>query len=270
MTKKTKKKAVHKKSTSRKAKDAEPMLVNHDVVQTIEPLAKSLRLYHRHEVKGLDAIPKKGKAIIAVNHSLATYDIALLVQAIYQETGRLVRPLIDRLFYKIPYLGDLMNAVGCSAGNKANAQKLLDDRQLLLVAPGGMREALKPHYEKYQIKWITRKGFIRTAIETQTPIILAICPMADDLYKVYPWAVTKWMYKYLKIPIFIATGVGPTPIPRPVKLIHYLSKPIKPPRMTSDPEKLEAQIDRFHKKVLTHLEDLMQVAMEKNLLTEKK
>lgn len=252
-----------------KMQEEEVLPINTDIVDLVEPIAKSLRLYHRHEVRGLENIPKRGKAILAVNHSLATYDIALLVHAVYHHSGRLIRPLIDRLFYKIPFLGDFMGALGCSSGNKNNALKLIEDKQLILIAPGGMREALRPHNEKYQTKWGERKGFIRTSIETQTPIILGICPMADDLYKVYPWAVTKWMYKYLKLPVFVATGVGYSPIPKPVKLTHYLSKPIKPPRMAKDPEKLAAQIERFHKKVIGISEQLMIVAMEKNLVKEK-
>ena len=237
--------------------------INHDVIDLVEPAVSSLRLYHRHEVIGLENIPKRGKAIIAVNHSLATYDMALLIHAIFLNSGRIVRPLIDRLFFKFPYLGEFMNAVGCSAGNKQNAATLLKDRQMILVAPGGMRESLRPHYEKYQFKWDKRKGFIQTAIENQAPIILGVCPAADDLYKVYPSKITKWMYQRLKLPVFFARGVGPTPIPRPIKLVHYLSEPIKPPRMSKDPEKRQAQIDRFHKKVMKASEDLMQKAMLK-------
>ena len=131
-----------------------------------------------------------------------------------------------------------------------------------------MREALKPSNEQYQTMWHARKGFVRTSIDTQTPIIIGVCPQADDLYNVYPSKLTKIMYKYLKIPVFFATGVGPTPIPKPVKLVHHLSKPIKPPRMTTDPEKVETQVDRFHKKILAEYEKMMDVAMDKNLLNK--
>jgi 1-acyl-sn-glycerol-3-phosphate acyltransferase len=245
-----------------KSRDLENVVhINHDIVDLVEPAISSLRLYHRHEVIGLENIPKRGKAIIAVNHSLATYDMALLIHAIFLHSGRIVRPLIDRLFFKFPYLGEFMNAVGCSAGNKKNAATLLKERQIILVAPGGMRESLRPHYEKYQFKWDKRKGFIQTAIEQQAPIILGACPSADDLYKVYPSKITKWMYQRLKLPVFFARGVGPTPIPRPIKLTHYLSEPIKPPRMSKDPEKRKAQIDRFHQKVIKRSEELMQEAI---------
>ena len=232
--------------------------INQEIWTSIEPIAKALRLYHRHRVVGIDNLPKNGKSLLVANHSLATYDMALLIHAIYFETGRFVRPLVDNLFYKFPFLGKFMDAVGCQAGTKENARQLLQERNLVLVAPGGMREALRPSTEKYKTLWDKRKGFARLAIETGTPVILAICPRADDLYKVYPSTLTKWMYKHLKIPFFLATGMGGSPLPRPVRLVHFLSAPIKPPKMSSRPEVFEKQVVEFHAKVIKISLDMLQ------------
>jgi 1-acyl-sn-glycerol-3-phosphate acyltransferase len=231
--------------------------INQEIWTSLEPIAKALRLYHRHEVVGMDRLPKRGKALLIANHSLATYDMILLIHAVYLQTGRFVRPLVDKLFYKFPFLGQLMDAVGCQSGTKENARQLLENRNLVLIAPGGMREALRPSSEKYQTVWDKRKGFIRISIETNTPIILAICPRADDLYQVYPTKITKWMYKHLKIPFFLATGMGGTPLPKPVRLVHFLSAPIRPPKMSSDPEKFEQQVDEFHAKIAKISQDML-------------
>ena len=104
------------------------------------PITLGLRLYHRHEVHGLDNIPKSGPVIIACNHSLATYDISLLMTAVYQKLNRFPRALIDRAFYKIPGLGELMEKLGCIVGSPENAQSLLSNGELLYLAPGGMQE----------------------------------------------------------------------------------------------------------------------------------
>lgn len=234
--------------------------VNQDLWTSLEPLAKAIRLYHRHRVVGLDNLPKRGGALLVANHSLATYDMALLIHAIYMETGRIVRPLIDKLFYKIPFLGSLMDALGCHSGNRDNAKQLLESKSLVLVAPGGMREALRSSTEKYTTIWDKRKGFARLSIETQTPVILAICPRADDLYQVYPTKLTKWMYKHLKLPVFLAAGIGGTPIPKPVRLVHFLSTPIKPPKMSDDPEIFEKQVTEFHLKVMKMGQEMLRNA----------
>lgn len=62
------------------------------------PVVNALRGYHTHQVYGMENIPKEGPAILASNHSLATYDLIMLYGAIYEQTGRMVRPLMDRLF----------------------------------------------------------------------------------------------------------------------------------------------------------------------------
>ena len=232
-------------------------VINQEIWTSIEPVAKALRLYHRHQVIGIDNLPKRGKSLLVANHSLATYDMALLIHAIYYETGRFVRPLVDNLFYKIPFLGKLMDSVGCQEGTKENARQLLEERNLVLVAPGGMREALRPSSEKYTTLWDKRKGFAKLSIETNTPVILAICPRADDLYKVYPNTLTKWMYKHLKVPFFLATGVGGTPLPKPVRLVHFLSAPIRPPKMSEDPAIFEKQVAEFHAKVIKISHDML-------------
>ena len=70
-------------------------------VSKIVPFLNVVRVYHEHEVKGMGHIPQDGAALLVVNHSLATYDIGLLFAAIYESTGRIVRPLADNLFFKI-------------------------------------------------------------------------------------------------------------------------------------------------------------------------
>ncbi len=222
------------------------------------PLMNAIRAYHQHEVHGLENIPEHGPAIVASNHSLATYDMLLLMTAVYLEHGRIPRSLIDRAFYVVPKVGEIMERLGCIVGNPDNAVTLLENGELLYLAPGGMRESLRPSEERYQIKWNRRKGFARLSIETGAPVILAACPHADDIFKVYDNSFTKWIYQQFRLPFFIARGVGPTLIPRPVKLDHFLSKPIYPPKMASDPAVVKRQVYNFHKKLTLKMNEMLQ------------
>ena len=218
------------------------------------PLTRGLRAYHRHEVVGMSEFPRAGGALVVANHSLATYDIMLLMAAIYRETGRIPRPLIDRAFFKFPLLGDIMEYMGSMEGSRESAQKLLLEDEIVTVAPGGMREALKPSNQRYQIHWAKRKGFAKMAIKTQKPIVLAACPKADDIYDVYENKITPWIYKNFKLPFFIARGVGPTPLPKPVKLVHFLSKPLAPPES-------EADLEDFHQMLINEMKSLITQAV---------
>jgi 1-acyl-sn-glycerol-3-phosphate acyltransferase len=218
---------------------------------------RAIRHYHGHEVVGMHNIPRSGRALIVVNHSLATYDIGLLFNAIFDHHRRSPRPLADNLFFRSRLLAQFIAEIGGVQGRVDEAQKLLKQGELVAVAPGGMREGLRPNTQRYQLRWERRKGFIRLALQTRTPIILAMCPAADDIFDVYENPLTSWAYKKMRIPFFLARGIGPTFLPRPVKLIHYVDTPILPPRPLKDIEAFEDQVERLHQKVTERAETLM-------------
>jgi len=227
--------------------------LNQELIDKILPVVRSLQAYHRHKVFGLEHVPDDSAALIVCNHSLATYDITLLATEIYNEKGRICRSLVDRLFFKLPYLGQFIQATGGIEGSQQVASELLLGGNLVAVAPGGMREALRPSFERYQVLWDERKGFAKLALNTQVPVILAACPRADDIYEVYPSKLTQWCYKQFRIPVFLARGLGPTPIPRPVKLVHFLSEPIYPPKPSTSKAGFTRQVNNFHDKLVQRM-----------------
>jgi 1-acyl-sn-glycerol-3-phosphate acyltransferase len=237
--------------------------VSDDLIsKTLMPLAKAFQLYHRHEVIGLGHVPRKGRCLVVCNHSLATYDIFLLCASIYQSRSRIVRPLIDRTFFRFPGLGEFMTWLGAVQGSQGSAKSLLGEDNIVCVAPGGMRESLRPSTERYQIRWDRRMGFARLAMETGTPIVLAACPKADDIYEVYPNPLTTWTYNLLRLPLPIARGVGLSALPRPVKLVHYLSEPIQPPKPLENEEAFKKQLQRFHHRLVKRMETLIGEAIQ--------
>lgn len=213
-------------------------------------LTRALGRWHRHDVVGLEHVPAEGPVLLAVNHSLATYDIALLCAKIYKRHGRLPRGLADRAMFTGPDGGRLARSLGFVEGTPENGQHLLATGQLAVVAPGGMREALRPSDERYHVRWATRRGFVRLAMQTGTPIVLAACPDADRLYHVYDNQLTKLVYAKARLPLPIVRGWGPTLVPRPVRLTHVLSPPQLPP---SDDVHDDVAVETWH----THLVDVM-------------
>jgi 1-acyl-sn-glycerol-3-phosphate acyltransferase len=236
--------------------------INIEIIKKIDPFIRGMRAYHQHEVQGMESIPDQGKTLLVLTHSLATYDIAFLIHSILKEKSRLARPLVDRLFYKIPFGSEIIESIGGIQGTPNKAKELLNLGEIVAVAPGGMQEALKAPKEKYKIMWDKRKGFAKLAIESQAPVVIAVCPNADDMYDLIPNKFTDWAYEKLKIPLFLAKGIGYTPIPKPVSLTHLLSKPIKPPKMLQDPIAHKRQVTRFHKKLITIANDLIDSAVE--------
>jgi len=224
-------------------------------IERFRPWMEALARYHRHEVIGLHHVPAHGRALLVVNHSLATYDGALLGLAIHDATGRLPMGLGDNLIFRTPGLRRVASRVGIVPARPETGERLLEDERLVAVAPGGMREALRPSHERYRVRWARRKGFVRLALRLQTPVILAACPAADDLYTVYEAVWTKLAYKHLKVPLPLVRGLGPTAIPRPVKLTHYIAPPLVPPPLYEP--RLEGQVDALHARFVATMQALL-------------
>jgi 1-acyl-sn-glycerol-3-phosphate acyltransferase len=216
-----------------------------------------LAAYHHYHVVGHEHIPAEGPCLLAVNHSLATYDILLLNNHIYKKTGRIPRGLMDRWFFKLKWMSDLMDSMGAVEGRPEKARELLDNNEIVCVAPGGMRESIRPSTERYQVIWDQRKGFAKLALETQAPVILAACPKADDIFDIYPNKLSLQIYKKFKLPFAIIRGIGPTPLPRPIELVHFLSEPIQPPPPANTEEGRKKQLDKFHTLLIDRMHTLI-------------
>ncbi len=228
-------------------------------VKQINRVYKVFSKYHKHKVFGIEHIPKEGRALIAVNHSLATYDIGMLQYQIYKHCGRFPRGFADNAFFKIPLIGRIAGKSGAVPGRHHVGEFLLKEKEeLVLVAPGGMREALRPKQEKYKVKWEKRKGFVKLALKTQTPIILAACPHADDLYEVNESKLTKLVYKNLKLPLPMIEGGRRAVKPKKVKLTHYIRPPLMPPKVDVQNEAaFNNALDQWHNLVVQEMNLLM-------------
>lgn len=225
------------------------------ILERARKLLLPLYRYHRFEISGLEHIPKEGPALLVVHHSLATYDGFLLGDAIFRGTGRLPRGLGDDRLFQIPGVRDVIRAVGIVPASPEAGEQMLKDGQVVGVAPGGMWESLRPRQERRRSRWEGRRGFVRLALRTGVPMIFGACPAADDIYTVYPSRVTNAVYKRLHVPVPVARGVGPTLLPRPVKIRAFLSEPLHPP--TWDPEQEEKQVEDLYLSACTRMASLL-------------
>jgi 1-acyl-sn-glycerol-3-phosphate acyltransferase len=229
-----------------------------EILEKLRPLLLLARAYHDHEVVGLEHVPTEGPVLMAVNHSLASYDIFLLCGVILDQLQRVPTALGDNLIFRTPTLRRMATAAGVVPANPINGEEVLRRGRLVIVAPGGMREALRPGEERYKLRWDRRKGFVRLALRSGSPIQLAACPNADRMYRVYENSLTKLAYKRFKIPLPFLRGWGPSLLPRPVKLVHLLSEPLHPEPV--DEERFTEQVDDWHATVCARMEALMEEA----------
>ena len=225
--------------------------------QAAKKLGDALRTYHQYSVEGLQHIPKTGPVLVVAHHSLATYDIGLLSAAIRDAQGRAPITLVDRLIFKIPMLGEFLGSIGCVEAAPEEATRLLHEGNIVIVAPGGMREALRPSDARYTTSWQERYGFARLAIDTQVPVVCAACPSADDLYDVYPSFVTNFFLKRFHLPVPLLRGIGLTVLPRAQKLVHFIAAPMAPPAPLEG-EAFAAQSRTFAQAVAARMNTLLE------------
>ena len=221
-----------------------------------------VRGYFRYEVIGLENVPAAGRAVLVANHGILPVDALLLHYAIKDAFGRWPRGLTDRRIFRIPLLRQIFMDLGIVVAHPDTGQALLEQEKIVTIMPGGSREAFKPSRERYQLMWKRRKGFVRLAIQTGSPIIPAVCIGNDELYNVFfdGYELSERIYgKEALLPITLPIGLGPVPLP--AKLTHYVGKPIRfryKPEDAEDPKK----VARLHRRVVRVMQELLKRGLQ--------
>src|SRR3954454_11399717 len=130
--------------------------------------------YFRADVKGLEKIPAEGPVLLVGNHSGGnlTPDTTVFTLAFVTYFGveRKFYQLAHNLVLAMPGLGWLRK-YGTVAASPTNADLALDQGSVLLVYPGGDYEVHRPSWETGKVDFGGRKGWIRLALEKDTPIV---------------------------------------------------------------------------------------------------
>ena len=131
-------------------------------------------------LRGAEHLPP-GRALLLANHAFG-WDAALAIALVRRATGRRVWVLGEHLWWRVPFLRGVAADAGVVDGTPANVDRLLDRDELVLVMPGGLREALKPRELRYRLLWAGRYGFVRAAVRNQAPLVPLATFGADDWF----------------------------------------------------------------------------------------
>jgi 1-acyl-sn-glycerol-3-phosphate acyltransferase len=198
------------------------MLARHEPPEQLETAESIPALTHRMlralgwtgqrlhvDIAGLENLPS-GRALLVTNHAFG-FDAALLMARIETLTGRRVWALGEHAWWRVPGVRRLAAAAGTVDGTQENADRLLSGDELVLVLPGGLREALKPRELRYRLLWGNRYGFVRAALRNRAPLVPVASLGADDVFDLVGNAFERASRLHL-----------PFPVPRPA---HLLSVP---------------------------------------------
>ncbi len=136
------------------------------------PSALLYHYYFRVEVNDIDRVPD-GRLLLIANHSgQFAYDGSMLSTAMLLRgrPPRICRGMGEYFLWRVPFMGILASRMGTLVGTPENCVSMLDHGECVMVFPEGARGANKPFHKRYQLQRFGR-GFMRLALETDTPIV---------------------------------------------------------------------------------------------------
>ena len=191
----------------------------------------------------MDRIPVEapGPLLFVGNHTLyGMLDIPHLYLELIDRHGIALRSLGDHAHFRLPGWGQVLEHFGAVDGTPANCDSLLAAGEPVLVFPGGAREVAKRKGEKYTLVWKNRFGFVKLAMRHGCTIVPFAMMGGDDAWDIVwdaedmqssPFAgLINAAYEALEVPqdsMFpIAKGMGPSMLPKPVRLYFSIGEPI--------------------------------------------
>lgn len=216
-----------------------------------------IKRYFRAEVRGLDAVPPVGGALLVSNHSggMLTPDVMVFAPAFYDKFGfdRPVFTLAHSALFIGP-IGEWLHRAGVIEANRANAEKALHAGALV-----------RPTFEN-KIDFAGRTGYIRTAIESAVPIVpmVSIGAQESQLFLTRGnWLAKRLGLERLRAEILPVTfgfpfGLSvffPPNLPLPTKIVTQVLEPIDVVEEFGEDPDVDA--------VDAHVRKVMQTALDK-------
>lgn len=208
----------------------DPFGLDPDVAKSVvTALSFFHRLYFRTETFGLENIPPK-RALLVANHSgQIPIDGAILGTSLFLDMNppRVGRAMIEKWAVTLPFASTFFNKVGQVVGVPENARRLLAMEELLIVFPEGVRGISKPFSQRYQLQPFG-SGFMRLAIETDTPIVPVAIVGAEEQY--VNLGNLRWAAKSLGLPVLPMVPQVLVPggqLPLPMKYRIYFGEPLR-------------------------------------------
>jgi 1-acyl-sn-glycerol-3-phosphate acyltransferase len=200
------------------------------------------RVYFRTVVRGIENLPQ-GRVLVVANHSgQVPVDGVIAAAAGFLDANppRMLRAMVEKWSQTLPFVSTFFTRCGQVVGVPENATRLLQRGEAILVFPEGTRGLSKTFGQRYQLADFGL-GFMRLALETDTPIVPLAIVGAEEQYisvgNVRPLAKLFRMPSFPIVPQLLFPG-GQLPLPTKYRL--YFGEPL---RFQGDPDDDDAVIE---------------------------
>ncbi|MFC6886784.1 MULTISPECIES: lysophospholipid acyltransferase family protein [Actinomadura] len=211
------------------------------LIRAAEAALRPWRAWTSPVFHGLDGLPERGPALLVGNHTVyGVVDAPLIFFEIHRRRGIWVRSLADHVHWQVPVWRTVMDLGGSVDGTRDNCRALLRDGQMVVVFPGGAREATRGRNDSYRLQWGGRLGFARLAIEAGCPIVPFGTVGVEEMFTTLVDPGSRLLAPVRAIGRGVlgergrrddvvpplSRGIGLTPVPRPERLYYGFGEPI--------------------------------------------
>jgi 1-acyl-sn-glycerol-3-phosphate acyltransferase len=139
----------------------------------------------RVKVEGIERVPAHGRVLLASNHAgILPWDGTMISMALLREhpLPRHPRFLVLNWAFDLPWVSVFMRKVGGVVASPYNALRLLEQDQLVVVFPEGVKGTGKPFGERYRVQRFGRGGFVEVALRAGAPIVPVAVVGSEEIY----------------------------------------------------------------------------------------
>jgi 1-acyl-sn-glycerol-3-phosphate acyltransferase len=194
--------------------------------------------YWRIEDKGLEHIPRQGRAVLAGMHrGFMPWDGVMALHTIVKKTGRYPRFLTHPSLLKFPFLANFMTKLGGVAACQESADHILERDGLLGIFPEGIHGAFTHYRQAYRLQAFGRDAFVKLALRHGAPIVPFVTVGSAEIFPIFAKIKSRLWTKYAGWPCIPITATFPL-VPLPSKWHTQFLPPVEvrqyPPEAAED------------------------------------
>lgn len=217
---------------------------------------------------GLENIPHEGRGILCGNHSgVLPIDAFMLYVGLinHHPKPRRLRALANEFILKAPVTAPVIRGFGGVPAKYDVGIELLENEEMVCFYPEAEAGTGKLFKDRYNLCDFN-PGFVKAAIQTQSPIIPVTTVGGDEIYPLL--GNLKFVAKLMGAPYWPVTPFYPwlpfpiSAIPLPIKMLICVGKPFElgyPPEKAEDHEFIEGISKRVQKDIQMELNDLLKI-----------